>query len=752
MAHKEVLYKDFFQHLRSIKDIPVLQKVVADPERFDSLKKKLITFMSDFLADPYSPEIFARAETIAKRHLELEISPDYFKEGLFAIWKAFNHEIESTANNEEKRSAMRVAFTRLIFLLSLWITGNYFLLERDKISDIASELEALNRIYSLLREINLLIFEEREDERRLFQRACEIMVKMGGFALAWIGLKHADSTEAEIIAAAGETEYLKDFSLSIEPERPEGLYPFAVAIQEGSVITIDDIHNDPRFCHCLDQVDRFGFASIIGLPLQLEEHLKGALVLYSREPRYFSQREIRLLEEIARDISLGYSHIVKTRTLEKVFFEDELTGLPNQRYLLKALEHELKIANQEKLSLILVKLDIDCFTHINAELGRVQGDLILREVGRRLSRLVGDSGTVARVGPDEFAFSYILYNTHLTPGILLGRVDRVFSEPFYVENKKIHVTASIGAALYTQDALTPEGLLEAASFALKEAKKKAPQGMALFSKEIAEKAYTYYYLVRKLEEAHENREFVLFFQPRIDLTSRRPVSLEALIRWQSPERGLVSPGEFIPVLEESGLIVEVGRWVILEAARTLKELRKEFPDLHLSFNVSVKQFLAKDLLFSALEEAIYETGIPGSALEMEITESLLFEVGENGHGILEEIAQIFGLEMALDDFGTGYSSFAYLKKIPVRILKIDYSFVRELPHSREDAEVVMAIVSMARNLGKRLVAEGVERKEQLAFLTGLGVDEVQGFLFAKPMPVAEVRTFLKNFDPDKSFW
>ncbi|QJA06030.1 EAL domain-containing protein [Thermosulfurimonas marina] len=749
LAQERGLYEEFYRHVALLKDSPALEEIFSDPQRFAALKEKISSFLVDFLAAPSSAEILARTEAVARRHLEVGVSPARFQEGLFLLWHILYRELGAREKVPKRRGTLRILLTRLIFWLSLRVTGVYFVLREENLAEALKELETLNRIYALLREINLLIFEEREDVHRLLERACEIMVRVGGFALAWVALNRPPSPEVEIAAAAGETAYLEDFEVSADPERPSGQGPCGLSLREGRPVVVGDTRQDPRFRPWAEKSERLGFRSLVALPLSLEGELRGSLLLYARTPHHFTAREIRLLEEIARDLSLGYLHILKTRALEEALFRDVLTGLPNQRYLLAALEHELEIAGHKALPLILVRLDLDRFSALNLELGRVRADALLREIGARLLWLVSNSGTLARVGPDEFAFSYLLDD--LSPGALVARVQKALSEPFRIDHEEIRLTASLGAALFPEDGREPEALLDAASLALKEARKKGPGGMAFYSPKVSEKALTHFVLLRDLERALERQEFVLYFQPRIALSSRKVTSLEALIRWQAPEKGLVPPGEFIPPLEDSGLIVEVGRWVIREAARALKELREEFPELRLSFNVSVKQFLDQEVLLSALREALSETGLPGQALEMEITESLLFKVGASGEGLLEEVAGM-GLEIALDDFGTGYSSFAYLKKIPARTLKIDYSFVKGLPESREDAEVVMAIVSMARNLGKRLVAEGVERKEQLAFLAGLGVEEIQGFLFARPLPLEEVRLFLRTFDPSKAFW
>jgi len=308
----------------------------------------------------------------------------------------------------------------------------------------------------------------------------------------------------------------------------------------------------------------------------------------------------------------------------------------------------------------------------------------------------------------------------------------------------------MGIAFYPRDAQTPTSLFEAATVALKNAQKSGPKVFSFYTEEDTINILKRFRHLEELERALTNKEFVLYYQPRINLFNRTISGFEALIRWRHPKRGIVSPAEFIPILEESNLIIPVGNWVIFESANFLKKLQKIQKDLTLSFNVSVKQFKDPEFL-STLKDAIKEENFPADKFQIEITEGIFLETGSKSTEIFRVIKDL-GIKIAIDDFGTGFSSMLYLKRIPAGTLKIDQFFVKEIPDDRENVEIVKAISELAKNLGKKTVAEGVETREQLAFLTGLGVDEVQGFYFARPMPEKETIRFLNSYNPEEFFW
>ncbi len=333
---------------------------------------------------------------------------------------------------------------------------------------------------------------------------------------------------------------------------------------------------------------------------------------------------------------------------------------------------------------------------------------------------------------------------------LIGQIQDLFALPIKLDNEKIRITISIGVASYPKDAKEPPELMSCARKALSEAKTRGEGQIEFYSKDLFKKSYYLVRIKKELETAIERRQFVLFYQPKINVKKQKIAGFEALIRWMHPQKGLVPPGQFIPTLESTGLIIEAGRWVIEEACRHFNETFASLSeDIAISFNVSVRQF--KDKAFpSDLIGLVQEYGVNPYRLWLEVTETALMADEKRAISKLEALRD-FGIGISIDDFGTGYSSLCYLKKIPASCLKIDMSFVRGLPGNREDIAIVKAIISLAKGLGKRTVAEGVETKEQLAVLSAMGVDEVQGYYFSKPMALREATSYLLQYNPGKYF-
>ncbi len=640
------------------------------------------------------------------------------KEALWFIWQ----ETEKEFSRKELQ-----ALTRIFFLFALEFSEIYAEVQEKAFKEYLRELKRLNRIYSLLREINLLIFEEREEIKPLFQRACEILVREGDFTLAWVIIK--EGKKDSLVAIFGKSEIEKEF-LSFKDT-------YSFFLPQESIILGNLKRQSPKE-PWIERLKNLGLSSLAVFPLEIEE--KGSLCLASQKASFFTPSEIKLLEEIARDLSLGYIYIQKSRRLEEALFWDELTGLPNRRYFLASLEHEISVAQKMGLNLALITLDIDRFSLFNQTEGHLAGDQVLKEVASRLSQLIPSAkGTVARIDPDSFAFSYLL-----EPGernfSWLKNFQKVLSSFIRVNKHPFKISFSYGLSLFPQDARSPKDLLATSELALRKAQHTGPGSTIFYSPHLTQKTQERFSLLAELEKALERGEFCLYFQPRINISLSQITGFEALLRWEHPQKGILSPGLFIPLLEESGLIVEVGHWVIKE---TLAFLRRFPYSLKGSFNLSVRQFKEGSFL-GVLNKALSENQLDPQKVEIEITESLLLEAGPEAEEIFQEIESL-GVSVALDDFGTGYSSFAYLKRIPARVLKIDYSFVKELPQSREDSQVVMAIVSLSRSLGKSVVAEGVERKEQLAFLQGLGVEEIQGYLYSPPLPEKDFLAFVEQF-------
>ena len=425
------------------------------------------------------------------------------------------------------------------------------------------------------------------------------------------------------------------------------------------------------------------------------------------------------------------------RRIHRLAYYDALTHLPNRTLFQDRLHTALMQAERHRQWVVLMFLDLDRFKPINDSLGHAAGDRMLKEVAERLNQCVSDNDTVARMGGDEF--------TLLLPGLedrdkalkraiqVAERILASLARPFTLEGREFFVTASIGVALSPQDGAELSQLMKNADTAMYHAKEVGKNNFQFYQAEMNARALERLELESDLRRAIEQDEFILHYQPQFTGDGRRLTGAEALLRWQHPTRGLIAPAEFIPVLEELGLIAQVGDWLLAEACRQIRIWHRDKVRVpKVSVNLSARQF-ADGQLGTRIAGILMETGIPPACLELELTESILMsDVSEAMH-ILSGLKRL-GLAIAVDDFGTGYSSLNYLKQFPIDVLKIDRSFVDGLPHGEQDAQIARAIIAMAHSLNLMVIAEGVESHEQLEFLREHGCDEVQGFLFGRPVP------------------
>ena len=412
--------------------------------------------------------------------------------------------------------------------------------------------------------------------------------------------------------------------------------------------------------------------------------------------------------------------------IEHLALHDALTGLPNRALLLDRLGHTLERARRAGIGAAIIALDLDGFKDVNDSFGHDAGDRLLRAVAERIAGLIRGSDTLARVGGDEFA---LVQGDIRGPEAAVSLARKVLTSlvvPFDLHGQEVHASASLGIALFPGDGHGPADLLRSADLALYRAKQEGRRRYQLFNRAMDAEAQTRRRVERELRSALERGELSLYYQPQLDLETDRFTAVEALVRWHHPKRGLVLPGEFVPVAEASGLIHHLGAWVLREACCQAQAWREHGLTLAMGVNVSPAQLRHPDGL-GAVDEALRVSGLDPRLLELEITEGLLVEL--SGGTIGDQLAALAnrGVQIAIDDFGTGYSSLAYLKRLPVQRIKIDRSFVRGIGTDPEDEAVVQAIVGLGHALGKKVVAEGVESAAQLAFLRQLGCDAAQGF-------------------------
>ena len=441
-------------------------------------------------------------------------------------------------------------------------------------------------------------------------------------------------------------------------------------------------------------------------------------------------------------VVMSFNDITERRSFEEKLTYlaqyDLLTSLPNRALLLDRLDQALIRARRQNAMVGILLIDLDRFKEINDSMGHSAGDTVLKEVARRVRKALRDTDSVARLGGDEFCIVIEGPESRSHVSVAAAKIRRLFEEPVMTaENKEIFIELSIGSALYPEDGETMEDLLKNADIAMYEAKRDGGHAFRFYSSALRAKTADEINLVSMLRRAVDRNELVLYYQPQVDIATGRPTSVEALVRWEHPEHGLVSPYRFVRLAEETGLIVPIGEWVLKSACAEAKAWQLAgMPEMKVSVNLSARQFRDSQLI-RKIAAVLAATGLPPRLLELEITESVIMSHTDHTIGVLQRLTEL-GVRVSVDDFGTGYSSLAYLKRFPVHKLKIDHAFVRDIPTNKEDAAIVQAIITLARTLQLRVIAEGVETADQLKYLASVGCHEYQGFIYSRPLPAREL--------------
>jgi len=419
---------------------------------------------------------------------------------------------------------------------------------------------------------------------------------------------------------------------------------------------------------------------------------------------------------------------------------DFLTGLPNRMLLQERFSRAIGQAQRHHKQVAVLFVDLDYFKTINDSLGHDIGDRLLQSVAERLVSCVRSTDTVCRQGGDEFVILLAEIEHHRDAAQIAEKLLAALLLPHFIDGNELHVTLSIGISIFPDDAATPEAVMQNADAAMYHAKAKGRNNYQFYMSEMNSRAVQRMVVENSLRRALKNDEFELHYQPKINIASGQMSSAEALIRWRDPDLGMVYPGQFVPIAEECGLIVPIGRWVLREACRQVQAwLAAGVTAVPVSVNISAVEFRHINFL-EGIAAILDETGIDAAYLELELTESMLMHE-ESSAKVLEKL-KAMGIQLAIDDFGTGYSSLSYLNRFPIDTLKIDQSFVRDMASNTDNAAIISAVIGMGRNLHQRVVAEGVETAEQLAFLCQQNCDEAQGFLFSYPLPAADFANLL----------
>ncbi len=428
--------------------------------------------------------------------------------------------------------------------------------------------------------------------------------------------------------------------------------------------------------------------------------------------------------------------------IEHIATRDDLTGLPNRALFNQYLAHAIAQAKRNRTRLAVIFADLDRFKHVNDGLGHAAGDEALKQIAARLRGSFRQSDIVARLGGDEFV---VLCENLASPvGLdqVLHKALSCCATPLSIQGQEFILTASFGISLYPDDAEDAATLMKNADMAMYRAKEHGRNNVQYYSAELREGAVHRLRMEAQLRRALEREEFVVHYQPKVSIATGRITGLEALVRWEHPESGLVGPDRFIPAAEENGLILPLGEWVLATACRQAAAWHARGRGVRVAVNLSARQFRAENLV-RTVQVAAQNAALPTRLLELEITESLVMRDPSQAARLLEQLREM-GVSLALDDFGTGYSSLSYLKRFPFNHVKVDRSFIRSLPDDPEDCAITQAIVAMAHSLELRVVAEGVEHIRQKEFLAHLGCDEMQGYLLSRPLPAPEVERLLRQ--------
>ncbi|AVX19705.1 diguanylate cyclase (GGDEF) domain-containing protein [Carboxydocella sporoproducens DSM 16521] len=501
-----------------------------------------------------------------------------------------------------------------------------------------------------------------------------------------------------------------------------------------------------QFCCCpqgLSQAPTFPLLkgkleSCVAAPLlDAEGRLLGLLLALDRQPLRDQQVVEKVLKIFTMRAVLELERLQLEEKLRQMAYRDPVTGLPNRRWFCEQLAQALELVRLNLDTVAVMFVDLDRLKFVNDTLGFLAGDELLLQTARRLLESGGEKLRIARLSGDKFAVLAQGIGTEKEALELARRLIKIMAEPFKIKGEKIYTSVSIGITLAPQQGIDKEELMRQADTALFEAKEQGRNLCRVFDRDMGAKSLENMQLKADLDQALAQKELSLHYQPQVLVENGQLIGVEALLRWQHRDKGPISPGDFIPLAEESGLIVPIGEWVLYQACRQNRLWQEAgLSSLRVAVNISARQFLQDDFV-PMVKGILKETGLDPRWLELEITESTAIKDVERTIDILKELREL-GIHVAIDDFGTGYSSLSYLTRFPLTALKIDKSFIRQAPHHPSDTTVVTAIIRLGQALNLHVVAEGVETREQLEFLRESQCHLAQGFYFGKPLPPGEI--------------
>ena len=619
-----------------------------------------------------------------------------------------------------------------------------FVLAHDVTERLAAQNKVmrLSRIYAVASGINAAITRIHTRDA-LFSEVCRIAVHEGAFKMAWIGVVEPGALDGEVVAWCGGEQHMVDrIRLSLRAESPESARPACVAMREARAVICNDISADPTLLPVLQGMLDHGHHAVAALPLSSDGQVVAVMVFVADTVGFFDAEEVKLLDELAGDLNFALQFIDNKERLSYLAYYDVLTGLANRKLFDEKLGQLIR-SSEPAPCLGTILVNIDRFAQLNDALGRHMGDALLKQVARRLDAALPAGVCLARIDGATFAIAIAQSAQEadieqvLEPAIL-GPIN----QRFQLGPQEVRISARAGLAMFPRDGSDAETLFKHAEAALKSAKRSGERFMyyspvmnAAHSARLA--------LEAELQRALDEQEFLVYYQPRVDLVSGRIVSAEALIRWQHPQRGLVFPGSFIPLAEEVGLIGAISDWVLdTVCAQQARWLQHKLDVVPVAVNLSAVQFKNGDIV-QDIADALARHQLRAHHIEFELTESMVMNDLEMAASNLKAL-KAQGSQLSLDDFGTGHSSLAYLQRFPFDAVKIDRAFIHDVSSNPGNAAIATAIIAMAHSLHLRVVAEGVETEGQLQFLRKRHCDEMQGFYFSEAVPAVEFEAMLKQ--------
>jgi diguanylate cyclase (GGDEF)-like protein len=611
--------------------------------------------------------------------------------------------------------------------------------------------ERLTRMYAALSATNEAIMRAKT-RPELFELVCEAAVLGGTFTSTTVVLADPGEGFLRIAASKGQNhERVRSTRFAISADHPEGRGLTGTAFRTKAPCIMNDFLANEKTAHWHGLARGGGTRSGAGFPLLSKANESiGVLLFLAGEQDVFTDDLVELLAKLAENISFALDNFdradEKTKAdarIEYLASHDSLTNLPNREMFNQLLHFAIEAAQRYQRRFAVLFIDLDRFKIINDSLGHEAGDALLVEIGARLRQNLRQSDIVARLGGDEFVVILESTNEQVDIEAVARTLLSALSQPVQLSGHECHTTASIGIAMFPNDGTDVHTLTKNADMAMYLAKEDGKNDFRFFAKEVKMQSIERLMLETALRRALEQHQFALHYQPKVDLATGQITGVEALLRWTHPELGVLPPAQFIPLAEETGLIVPIGRWVMREAcAQNMAWQRRGLRPISMAVNLSPRQFVDENLL-QDIDEALAASGMSAVLLQLEVTESMVMRNVTRAIKVLDAI-QDRGIRLAIDDFGTGYSSMSLMKQFPIDTIKVDRSFVRDLPRNSEDQAIAQAIISMGKALGMTVIAEGVETMEQESFLRDHGCDEMQGFLFSKPVLAQQLADLLRS--------